>query len=215
MKKVSLTLLTVCFLLSTQNSFAQAKKEQPKKATVTKQVAKKAAKKELSQEEMMKAWQEYSTPTEVHKMIAQSDGDWTGTASHWMAPKTEATVSDFKCNNKMVLGGRYQVSEFKGSFMGMPFEGIGTLAYDNAKKMFVTTWIDNMGSGLMCLYGTWNKEKNQIEFKGKMVDPMSGGDVEVREVFKMIDNNTQILEMYAPSPDGVGEFKTMELKFTK
>lgn len=28
----------------------------------------------------------------------------------------------------------------------MPFEGISTLGYDNAKKTFFSTWIDNMGN---------------------------------------------------------------------
>jgi hypothetical protein len=35
----------------------------------------------------------------------------------------------------------------------MPFEGISTLGYDNAKKTFFSTWIDNMGTGMMVMEG--------------------------------------------------------------
>jgi hypothetical protein len=46
-----------------------------------------------------------------------------------------------------------------------------------------------------------------------MVDPMAGGDVKVREVYKMIDDNTQTMEMY--SITNGKEFKNMEIKFTR
>lgn len=34
----------------------------------------------------------------------------------------------------MIFGGRYQLSNYKGNFMGMPFEGMSIMGYDNAKK---------------------------------------------------------------------------------
>jgi Protein of unknown function (DUF1579) len=46
----------------------------------------------------------------------------------------------------MILGGRYQQSTTKGSFNNMPFEGISLLGYDNAKKVFMNSWVDNMGT---------------------------------------------------------------------
>jgi hypothetical protein len=51
------------------------------------------------------------------------------------------------CTNTMILGGRYQQSMIKGNMMGMPFEGMGLLGYDNAQKLFYSTWVDNMGTG--------------------------------------------------------------------
>jgi hypothetical protein len=41
------------------------------------------------------------------------------------------------------------------------------MGYDNAKKKFVSTWIDNMGTGMMTAEGEWNPSKKSIEFKGK------------------------------------------------
>ncbi len=210
MKKITLTLLMGSFLLSSQTIFAQTKKTvtQPKKAAVT-------ATKPPSQEEMMKTWQAYSTPSDVHKMIALSDGNWAGEVSHWMAPGDKPMVSNCRATNKMVMDGRYQVSEFEGEFMGMPFQGLSTLAYDNAQKVFVNSWIDNMGTGMMVLKGKWDEKTKSITFKGKSVDPMTGKDCEVREVFTMVNENTQTMVMYGPTPDGKGEFKTMEIHFKR
>jgi hypothetical protein len=71
-----------------------------------------------------------------------------------------------------------------------------------------------MGTGLTTLEGTWDEATKSINSKGKMMEPTVGKDLTVREVFKIVDDNTQVLEMYKPAPDG-NEFKTMEIKYTR
>lgn len=161
----------------------------------------------------MKAMMAYSTPGEIHKMMAKSAGDWTADISMWMQPGASPMKSTGEMKNEMILGGRYLKGTNTGNFMGQPFEGISTTAYDNAKKMFINTWIDNMGTGIMTLTGTWDAANNSINLSGTMVDPSSGKDVPVREVLKMVDDNHQTLEMYASM--GGQEFKTMEINFTR
>jgi hypothetical protein len=162
----------------------------------------------------LKKWTDYMTPGDVHKMVSSWDGTWTGEISVWMAPNTPATKSVGTAANKMVLGGRYQISNHTGDFGGMPFEGQSTLAYDNLKKVFESVWIDNMGTGVMHLTGPWDAGTKTISLTGKMVDPMSGKEVTVRETLKVIDDNTQVMEMFAPGPDGK-EYKSMEIKMTR
>ncbi len=164
---------------------------------------------------MMKNWMAYMTPGDMHAMIAKSNGTWDGETTMWMAPDAPPTISKSVAVNKMVLGGRYQVSEHKGEFSGMPFEGMATLAFDNTKKVFISTWIDNMGSGIMKLEGPWDAASKSITLTGKVVDCMMGGETNMREVFKMVDDDHQVLEMYSATPDGKGEFKTMEIKYTR
>jgi hypothetical protein len=48
-----------------------------------------------------------------------------------------------------------------------------------------------------------------------MLDPASGKDIPVREILKFVDDNHQIMEMYANAGAGGQEFKTMEIKFTR
>ena len=218
MKKIILSFIVCSLLLSTQTVFAQSKKaaSKTKKITETSKNSKATdAPKSTTQEEMMQAWQLYMTPNDIHKMIAMSDGDWSGEVTHWMAP--DATPMRSKCSavNKMIMGGRYQTSEFRGEFMGMPFEGMSILAYDNTLRTFISTWIDNMGTGVMVLKGIWDEKTKSITFRGKCVDPTTGKETDVREVFTIVDERSQTMVMYAPTPDGKGEYKTMEIKFAK
>ena len=163
---------------------------------------------------MMKAWQSFMTPGDMQKMLAKSSGDWNSEVTMWMDPNKPPQKSMGTCTNKMVLNGLYQESVHKGTMMGMPFEGHGTVGYDNAKKVFVSSWIDNMGSGIMYAEGTWDNASKSLVMKAKETDPLSGKDTDVKEVMKFIDDNTQIMEMYGAGPDGK-EMKMMEIKFTR
>ncbi len=162
----------------------------------------------------MKAWMAYMTPSDIHKMIAKSDGEWTTAMTMWMDAKAKPVTSTGTCTNKMVMGGRYQESFYAGDFMGSPMEGKGTLAYDNAKKAFQSSWIDNMGTGIMFLTGAWDDATKTINFSGVMTDPATGKDMKVRQTLKIVDDTHHVMEMYM-SGEGISEFKSMELKFTK
>jgi hypothetical protein len=163
---------------------------------------------------MAKNWQEYMTPGEIQKMVASWDGTWNGDMQMWMAPGAPPTTNKTVGVNKMVMGGRYQINSFKGSFNGMPFEGMGTLGYDNHKKIFQSTWIDNMSTGVLYMQGSWDEASKSMTLTGKSVDPTTKKEVEMKQVYKVVDENTHLMEMYGPGPDGK-EYKTMEIKLTR
>jgi hypothetical protein len=188
MKKITLCVMALLFLAMTSSVKAQ-------------------------DDAMMKAWQAYMTPGDVHKMIAKSDGKWNADVTMWMKPGDPPQKSKGVCEDMMILGGRYQQTNFKGTMMGKPFEGMGLLGYDNAKKTFISTWVDNMGTGIMVMEGTWDEATKTINFKGKGVDPATGKDMDMREVYKLVDDKTQIMEMYCTAEGK--EMKTMEIKFTR
>jgi len=196
-----------------------AKKSAPKPAPVAPKSAPAAVKAEpkmdpkMKQEQEMKAWMAYMTPGPMQQMLAKSNGNWKGEVTMWMDPTQPPTKSTATCTNTMILGDRYQESVSKGDMNGMPFEGHGIVGYDNAKKVFVSTWIDNMGTGVMYMEGHWDEANKTIHFSGRMVDPMVGKETRVREEFKIIDENTQLMEMY--NTMNGKEVKSMEIKFTR
>jgi hypothetical protein len=153
------------------------------------------------------------TPGTFHQMIAKDDGEWTEEITMWMAPGAPPTTSTATAENKMIMGGRYQQSIHKGNFEGMPFEGMSILGYDNLKKVFVNSWIDNMGTGIMFMEGKWDPATRSINFKGKISDPISGKEQPVREVFKIIDDNNQLMTMY--NTMNGKEYKSLEIKFKR
>lgn len=165
-----------------------------------------------SQDEM-KAWMAYSTPGEIHKLMAKSVGTWNGNITMWMKPGAPPMNSTGVMTNTMLMGGRYLQGTNTGNFMGQPYEGINMTGYDNAKKMFVSSYIDNMGTGMMYMTGSWDAASNSIQFSGTMVDPMSGKDIPVREVLKFVDDNNQVFEMY--NSMGGQEYKSMEIKYVR
>ncbi len=170
-------------------------------------------KQKAEMEKAEKAWMEYMTPGPMHEMLAKSEGSWNEEVTSWMAPGAPPTVSAGRSENKMILGGRYQQSAHHGEFSGMPFEGISTVGYDNALKMYISTWIDNMGTGIMVLKGTYDQEKRMLTSTGKMVDPVSGKENDVRETINFIDENHHVMEMFEMRNGK--EHKTMQIKFTR
>jgi hypothetical protein len=61
--------------------------------------------------------------------------------------------------------------------------------------------------------GTWDPAGKTINFTSTTVDPMTGKDMNVRETFTLVDNNTQMMTMYM-TQDGK-EYKNMEIKLTR
>lgn len=163
----------------------------------------------------MKNWMNYMTPGKEHKMLASWDGVWSGEITLWMAPDAPPTKSKTTSTNKMLMDGRYQQSTHTGSFDGMPFNGMSWIAFDNAKKVFISTWIDNMGTGIMIGEGPWDEATKSITIKGKMVDPTTGKDCAFREVFRIVDKDNQVMEMYSTDPVSGKEFKSMEVRYTR
>jgi hypothetical protein len=160
-----------------------------------------------------KAWAEYMTPGNMHKMMAKSNGMWNVEMSMYYSPGTPPSVSKMSCENKMILGGRYQQSTYNGTFENMHFEGLNTLAYDNARKVYVSTWIDNMGTGIMNLEGTYDEATKTMNMKGKSIDVPTGKEIQIRETMQFIDDNNQLMEMF-DTKDGK-ETKSMSIKLTR
>ncbi len=161
----------------------------------------------------MKAWMDYMTPGEMHKILAKSVGEWKGKITMWMAPNTDPITSEGTAVYEMILGGRYLQSKHSGTFNGMPMDGLGLDAYDNAKKTFYSIWIDNFGTGVMQMSGKYDAATKTITYRGTSVDPMTGQDVKVRETIKFIDDNHSEMDMY--TIDGDKEFKSMHIDLTR
>ena len=215
MKRITIAMFAATFLLVACNN---EKKADETKTDVTSDKASEEKTKEawipVDSAMMDKAWKEAMTVGEQHKMLAKSNGTWTGEVTMWMGDGAPPMKSTSTSVNKTIYGGLYQESTHKGDMMGMPFEGKSITGYDNMKKEFFSTWIDNMGSGILVMTGTWDEAGKKLNLSGNM-KCMNGQDATMREVFTMTDDNNQLLEMYGPDPKTGKEYKTMEIKYTR
>lgn len=165
--------------------------------------------------EEMAAWEKAMTPGEPHKRMAAQEGSWESTGKMWMDPSQPATEMKGAAKFRMIFGGRYQIQEYTGEMMGMPFEGMSISGYDNVRKKYFSTWIDSMGTGVMNSEGTAD-EKGTVTYHGMMTDPATGGDCKVRMVFPAAkDKDSIAFEMYVDDGKGKGEVKCMEMNYTR
>jgi hypothetical protein len=176
-------------------------------------IATNAKSQDAKQQEMMKAWMDYSTPGQAHKMMAQSSGDWKAEVTQYMDPSQPPMKSTAAVHNEMIMGGRYLSTHYTGNTMGMPFDGLGTIGFDNGTKKYVSTWIDNMGTGVIYMEGVISADGKTLEFKGQGYDPSQQKVVSQRQVIHFNSDNDQTMEFYKDMNGK--EVKVMEIHLTK
>jgi hypothetical protein len=162
-------------------------------------------------QEQMEAMQKAMAPGEMHKHIAKMAGDWTFTNKMWMAPGQPPVESTGTMHAETILGGRYVQSVWKGSVMGQPFEGRATEGYDNVSKQYVSSWVDNMGTGIMHSTGTCEDGGKKCTTVGNSSDPMTGGTATMKSVITWVDDNSFKNEMFTKDPASGQEVKMMEI----
>ncbi|WP_374174429.1 DUF1579 domain-containing protein [Flavobacterium tructae] len=207
---IALLLLVMCFasckkeaktVTETLGSSDSIKKEEP----IAEQPVDSAA--------QMKAWQEYATPGAPHKLMADEVGTWNCDMTFWSEPNGKPEKATSTANVKMILGGRYQESNYQGTMMGQAFEGKSTLAYNNASKEYTTTFIDNMGTGMLVAMGKYDESTKSMELKGDMINPVNGKKTPYREIYTIVDAKTRKMEMF--DVKNGEEFKSMEIIMKK
>lgn len=162
----------------------------------------------------MEAMAKAATPGENHKHLGRYVGSWNTSMKAWMAPGTPPMESKGTMQSEWIMGGRYLQSTYKGDFMGQPFEGRATDAYDNVTKQFQSVWIDNMSTGIMVMKGTCDAGCKTMTMNGEMADPMTGKTMPVKSVTTFNDASSWKMEMFTSGPDG-SSFKMMEMAATK
>jgi len=174
-------------------------------------------------QKMMAQMMEMSKLNENHKLLSSLDGNWNYTIKFWMNPNPSAPPQESKgtATRKSIMGGRYVMMDVSGN-MQMPgedgkmkttqFKGMGMEGYDNVKKKFVASWIDNMGTGIEFSEGTYDPATKSFTYTAE-VEAIPGMKTQVREVVKVTDNNHMMLEWY--DNQGGQEKKTMEINYTK
>jgi hypothetical protein len=200
-------------------SFAQTPAASP--AMPTSPAAASAA--QPNPEEMMKQMMELAKLNENHKLLADLNGTWNYTIKMWMNPDPSAKPEESKGTavRKSLMDGRYFVMDVTGK-MNMPgpegkkkemtFKGMGIDGYDNVKKKFVGSWVDNMGTGIVMSEGTYDPATKTFSYSTEM-EEIPGTKTKIREVIKVADKDHMSFEWY--EDHGGQEAKTMEINYTR
>jgi hypothetical protein len=208
------------------SAFAQTeKKEEPKveAAPVAATAAPAAPAAAPSEADMMKQMMEMSKLNENHKLLSSLDGNWNYNIKMWMNPDPNAKPQESKgtATRKSIMAGRFvemdvtgkmQMPGPDGKMKDMTFKGHGLEAYDNVKKKFVGTWVDNMGTGIMMSEGDYDPATKTFTYTSEL-EPVPGMKQTVREVLKLTDKDHMMFEWY--ENQGGQEKKTMEIAYTR
>lgn len=160
-------------------------------------------------EEQMKQMMAMIQPGPQHAQLAKAVGTWKTKSTMW-EPGAEPTTGEGSVTFETVLGGRYIIGRHSGNYRGMPFEGMSIDGYDNAKKMYISAWIDNFGTGMMNLTGQPAAGGSGIDLSGTMFDPVTGTELKVREEMRYEDDTKFTMTMFMQPPGGAPEMKVME-----
>lgn len=204
---LTLTLIVMCAGLIFGNGQEKKAAEKPS----SKPAATKPAMDEKAAMEMM---QQLATPSEGHQKLDMLVGIWHAKNTMWMEPGKPPVVSEGTSDHKWVLGGRFLEQRFEGTFMNMPFSGIGYTGYDNYKKKYVAVWMDTAGTSMMNSIGSFDPSGKVLTSTAKMDDFTTGKAMTVREKVTCLSKDEFLMEMFGPGPDGK-EYRMMEIRYTR
>jgi len=167
------------------------------------------------QKAMMDKMAKAATPGPQHATLTKMAGDWTCTVKYQLDPSQPWQESQSTANITALMDGRYIQETDSGQMNGMPFQGIGLYGFDNVSGKYVSSWIDNMGTGIMSSVGTADATGKVINWVGTMNDPMTGKPAKERMVMTVIDDNHHTFEMYGTPPGAKKEMKMMTIDYMR
>ncbi|HEX2694489.1 MAG TPA: DUF1579 domain-containing protein [Acidobacteriota bacterium] len=166
-----------------------------------------AAQSQADKDKAMEAYMKAGAVTANHEFFKSYVGAWDVETTMWTLPGKPPTKSKNTFDASLILGGRFIKMTFQGTMMGMPFEGLQIIGFDNIQGKYITLWIDNTSTSFFQTSGT--RDGNTISETGEWLDPVTGVTSKVRALTKWIGPDEVVYETYMVLPDGK-EFKNME-----
>ncbi|MCB9358190.1 MAG: DUF1579 family protein [Calditrichaeota bacterium] len=168
----------------------------------------------MTEDEMMQKWLEAASPGPQHALLAKRAGEWDTTIKYWMEPGGEAMESHGTRTYEVLNGGRVVGEASYSEMMGIPFEAHGMTGYDNSKKMYWSTWTDNMATSALYMEGTSSDSGKTVVYDTAEENLITGEKDPVRFITRWVSDDTHVLESW----HGVGtpnEFKMVEITCTR
>jgi len=166
------------------------------------------------QQAMMEKMTKAATPGPQHEMLKKMAVELNATVTSQMDPSQPPSVEHSTSTLTMLMD-RYCQEVTSGQMMGQPFSGMGLTGYDNVLGKYVSTWVDNMGTGIMTSTGTADASGKVITWIGTMSDPVTGKLTKSRMVTTIKDDDHHTFEMYGTPPGGKKEMKMMTIEYSR
>lgn len=159
-------------------------------------------------------WSEYMTPSSIHSLLAQYTGSFKMEITMSMGEGKDPSIVTMDSEHTMLLGGRFLETKQHGNMMGMDYQSITTMGFNNTDKKFALTTITNMGTGTLSLFGNWDEKSKSATMFGDLTNPVTRNTINVKQVVTFVDNNTILIESYDKEGDKP-EKKTVQYKLIR
>lgn len=164
---------------------------------------------------MMEKMMMLTSPSEAHQVLDLFVGKWTYTGSFRMSLEASPQEMAGTAKNSMIYGDRFLKQEVEGPWMGATYKGLGYTGYDNIRREYVSTWLDNASTGIMTVTGQYNLETMTLNLSGTHSCPLTGEKARFsRSEWTVVDQDHSTYTSYMTMPDGK-EFKSIEINYTR
>jgi len=164
----------------------------------------------------MEACMQAATPGKMHQRLASDAGTWQGKNTMWMSEESEPMASQSTTKITAILGGRFIQQEMAGEMPGMgPYNGLAITGFDNVSQKFVSTWLDNFGTGLANGVGELSPDGKVLTWKYTYNCPIQKKPVVMRQIETTTGPDTKTVELFTANPKTGKEFKMMRIELSR
>jgi hypothetical protein len=137
----------------------------------------------------------FPKPGPEHAIFQQIAGTWDAVV------KAGPMESKSTANYHLECGGLWLLSDFRGQFGGVPFQGHGIDGYDPMKKKYIGVWVDSMSTSPLFMEGTYDPDKKAMVMIGEGPGP-DGKPAKYRSVSEIKDKDHMVFTMSTLDKDG-------------
>jgi uncharacterized protein DUF1579 len=113
-------------------------------------------------------------------VLKQWVGDWDATIES--AGRDGKPVTNPAKTKVKLIGGRWLITDFEGTFAGAPFIGHEVLGYDPIAKKYVLNWVDAMATGFATGEGQFDPQTKTLTLSVSGRDDSKGTMVTWKQV---------------------------------
>jgi hypothetical protein len=153
-------------------------------------------------------------PGPEHKVLDPLVGTWHAKVKFYMDPTKPPQESEGMMTREWIMEGRFVQEKYEGKAFGSNFKGMGLSGYDPQKKKYVGTWVDTLSCSIMISYGDYDAKTKTLTSYSDDIDPYTGLKTKGRDVFRFVDTDNQVMEMYR-TPEKGKEMKVLEIHYAR
>lgn len=157
-------------------------------------------------------------PRAEHARLARLEGTWDMEIRMWSEPGAQPSLSRGTATNRMILGGRFLLSESAGGEGEMRMESMTILGFDGRNEWYTAAGYDNWGTYHVAAQGGFDEARNAIVMHGSDTI-VKGNHTQTWDfVLRTVDDDTYVWEIIFTDPwhtKGGPPFRMVEITYRR